>query len=121
MLHSRELGVLTSFALLASSAALANDGKIDGSGVPVQAKDPDEEILVEGRAEEDPEICRRVKPPTASRISRSKKICKPQSEWVAQQRRSRQNTDDIMRDEMKSSQRNTSDAFNNMRGGPSPR
>lgn len=70
------------------------------------------EIIVEGEVKEDPKVCKRSKPPTASRIARSKKICKLASEWAAEEAQMAELNDQRRRNVMTQSQRTTSDAFN---------
>ncbi|MBX7526696.1 hypothetical protein [Qipengyuania vesicularis] len=88
-----------------------------------EAVSEDDPIIVEGeRPEEDPIICKKTRPPTASRISRSKKVCKPNSQWVAEAEEAKQLSDDFAQDEMRRSQIEMSNAMNDQRsGGISPR
>jgi hypothetical protein len=99
--------IATSFALAATivSAQEAEEAN------PTAA---DDKIIVEGEA--DREICKRTRPPTASRIARSKKICKLASEWEYERQRNAELTDQRYRNVSDQMRRNTAAAMNTANG-----
>ena len=94
------------------------------SGPMSEAEDDEmsdeDQLVVEGRLIDDPVICERSRPPTASRISRSQKVCKTRSEWEAYRRINDQMNSDRMRNISNNARRETASTFNSANNPNAP-
>ena len=108
---------LAPLALAAHAGANENQEAVDEAGAiegaaPAAAVNPS--IVVEG--EPDRTVCKRFAPPTSSKISRKKKICKLQSEWDYERKELARQNREIMDGQMSNTRTSLSDAFNSSSG-----
>lgn len=80
---------------LSCGAAMAQDAPVPDEDIVVDGDRPDP-VEVEETEVDDPVICRKQEAPTASRISRRKKVCKTRSEWRLEDEYAEQHSDEVM-------------------------